>query len=203
MPDPSALPHPTLQGGVGGVAGQPGRRCHTLKDHHEQNAARKLPGSFSRTVGGDPAALRTQQGNPRRKIPPRTGSATASLGGSAASLYYPAELKMIGTSYEDGELPFQKRVAQKLMVVARDPWLQKRLNETLLPPDYNSLCALATLRKRFPETFDQWVEDGKITPSLQRNEISKAPGSPVIPYRNKRSKADGARARRIGHAAGR
>ena len=41
---------------------------------------------------------------------------------------------MIGTSYEDGELPFQKRVAQKLMVVARDPWFEKRLNETLLPP---------------------------------------------------------------------
>ena len=58
MPDPSALPHPTLQGGVGGVAGQPGRRCHTLKDHHEQNAARKLPGSFSRTV----AAIRLRCG---------------------------------------------------------------------------------------------------------------------------------------------
>jgi len=36
-----------------------------------------------------------------------------------------------------------------------------------------TLYKLATLHKRFPETFQEWLEQGRITPSLQRNEISK------------------------------
>jgi hypothetical protein len=44
-------------------------------------------------------------------------------------------LKMIA-----GELPFQKRIAQYLMAIARDPFLQKRSNASLLPPDYASHC---------------------------------------------------------------
>lgn len=82
-------------------------------------------------------------------------------------------LKLVGSKNEAGELPFQKRIAQKLMAIARDPFLSKASHETLLPPDYNTLYSLETLRRRFPETFDSWIEDGRITPSLQRNEVNK------------------------------
>lgn len=82
-------------------------------------------------------------------------------------------LKLVGSKHEAGELPFQKGVAQKLMALTRDPFLQKPRNARLLPPDYTTLYALATLNRRFPETFNEWVEEGRITPSLQRNEISK------------------------------
>jgi N6-adenosine-specific RNA methylase IME4 len=82
-------------------------------------------------------------------------------------------LKMVGSKHDAGELPFRKRVAQKLMAVARDTFLTKTSHATLLPPDYTTLYSLETLHRRFPDTFAAWVEDGKITPSLQRNEINK------------------------------
>src|SRR5260370_33453350 len=47
------------------------------------------------------------------------------------------------------------------------------IDSNLLPPDYNTIEKLISLHKRFPDTFDTWVEDDKITPNLQRNEISK------------------------------
>ena len=95
------------------------------------------------------------------------------LTAAKADLEHGEWLKLIGSKHAEGELPFQKGVTQKLMALARDPFLQKPLNARLLPPDYTTLYALATLNRRFPETFDAWVEDGRITPSLQRNEISK------------------------------
>jgi N6-adenosine-specific RNA methylase IME4 len=82
-------------------------------------------------------------------------------------------LKLLGSEQELGELPFHKRVAQQLMAIARDAFFQKRGNASLLPPDYTTLYKLQTLHRRFPDRFDEWVEDGTICPTLQRNEISK------------------------------
>ena len=48
-----------------------------------------------------------------------------------------------------------------------------RSHASLLPPDYTTLTQLERLHGRFPKIFDQWIEDDRITPSLQRNEISK------------------------------
>jgi len=83
-------------------------------------------------------------------------------------------LKLIGSKHAAGELPFGRQVVQRLMAIARDPFLQKASNASFLPPDYTTLYSLAALHRRFPETFDEWLEDGRITPSLQRNEINKA-----------------------------
>jgi N6-adenosine-specific RNA methylase IME4 len=82
-------------------------------------------------------------------------------------------LKLIGSKQAAGELPFGARVAQQLMAVAGDTFLSKASHDSLLPPDYNTLYKLQSLHRRFPDTFDEWVEDGRITPLLQRNEISK------------------------------
>jgi N6-adenosine-specific RNA methylase IME4 len=82
-------------------------------------------------------------------------------------------MKLVGTSRTEGELPFGYKTAQKLMAIARDTFLTKRTHESILPPDYNTLYQLERLRRRFPDTFAEWLEDGRITPSLQRNEINK------------------------------
>jgi N6-adenosine-specific RNA methylase IME4 len=82
-------------------------------------------------------------------------------------------LKLIGSKHEAGELPFRHDVAQQLMVIAKDTFLTKTGHARFLPPDYTMLYKLSRFRNRFPSAFDQWVEDGRITPSLQRNEINK------------------------------
>jgi N6-adenosine-specific RNA methylase IME4 len=90
-----------------------------------------------------------------------------------ADLAHGEWLKLIGSQYEDGGLPFKKRVAQYLMKIAGCQAFQKRNLFRLLPPDYLTICKLETLYRRFPDTFARMIEDGTITPSLQRNEISK------------------------------
>jgi N6-adenosine-specific RNA methylase IME4 len=82
-------------------------------------------------------------------------------------------LKMIGSKHQVGQLPFQAKIAQKLMAIAKCVAFKKALIERLLPPDYNTLYKLQTLHRCFPDTFTRLIEDGTITPSLQRNEISK------------------------------
>src|SRR3954469_19350708 len=62
-------------------------------------------------------------------------------------------LKLVGSQHDAGELPFQKRVAQTLMAIASNPFLQKRSNAALLPPDFTTLYALERLHRRFPDTF--------------------------------------------------
>lgn len=82
-------------------------------------------------------------------------------------------LKMVGSKHDAGELPFERNVVQRLMAIATCPPFQKASIARLLPPDYTTLYKLQTLHRRFPETFDEWIDNGRITPSLQRNEISK------------------------------
>jgi N6-adenosine-specific RNA methylase IME4 len=82
-------------------------------------------------------------------------------------------MRLIGSKRDSGELPFGCDIAQRLMVIARDPFLQKPGNARYLPPDYSTLYSLAALRRRFPDTFNEWLGEGRITPSLRRNEVSK------------------------------
>ena len=109
-----------------------------------------------------------------------------------AELEHGEWLKMIGSKHDEGELPFQRNVAQQLMAIASCPVFQKAGIARLLPPDYTTMYKLRTLYNRFPDTFDEWIEDGRITPSLQRNEVNKV-------LRLERVHADEQAQRRDGH----
>jgi N6-adenosine-specific RNA methylase IME4 len=82
-------------------------------------------------------------------------------------------LELIGSRQAEGKIPFGPRVAQKLMRVAEDTFLTETSHETFLPADYNTLYLLYQLRHRFPDRFQELLDQGQITPALQRNDISK------------------------------
>lgn len=65
----------------------------------------------------------------------------------------------------DEMLPFGDRVARRLMQIAAHPAISNRTHESVLPPSYNTLEALARLDA---ETFGEAVEAGIITPTMER-----------------------------------
>jgi hypothetical protein len=94
-------------------------------------------------------------------------------------------LKMI-----EHDLPFTASVAQRLMIIAADPKLQKLHSAQLLPPSWGTLYELAKLPA---ETFEQSVKAGTIHPQMTRGQAQmlrveavtrKAPTKPqtLVPY---------------------
>jgi len=74
----------------------------------------------------------------------------------------------------DADLKFHPRIAQTFMRIAKWCDSQMRVNDSYLikrlPPDYNTINKIAQLDEI---TFDRLMKDGTISPSLQRNEVSK------------------------------
>ena len=66
------------------------------------------------------------------------------------------------------ELPFSERTAERLMVIARCPWLRKASHGSLLPPSWRTLSEIARLKLH---EFNKAVRDGVIHPEVQRYEI--------------------------------
>lgn len=75
------------------------------------------------------------------------------------------------------DLPFKKRTAQLLMVVANDPKLSKAQHAALLPPSWMTLYEITRLDD---DVFEQAVADGDIHPEVTRSTILKLL-QPILP----------------------
>jgi hypothetical protein len=80
------------------------------------------------------------------------------------------------TTMVTNELPFGPRTAQMLMAVAEHPVLSNAKHVSLLPPSWGTLYQLT----RLPLTLvEQYVEDGTITPKLERKDVMALPGAQI------------------------
>ena len=74
----------------------------------------------------------------------------------------------------DGDLKFHRRIASRFMRIAKwcDTQMGRNASHLLkrLPPDYTTIDKIAQLDEI---TFKRLMKDGTISPSLQRNEVSK------------------------------
>jgi hypothetical protein len=71
----------------------------------------------------------------------------------------------------DSDLPFTARTAQRLMAIARNPWLAKATHMSLLPPSWGTLYELSRLPS---EVFSAKIEAGEIWPEMQRKDVARA-----------------------------
>lgn len=66
------------------------------------------------------------------------------------------------------KLPFTPSTARMLMIIARNSELAKREHVHVLPPSWGTLYELTKLP---PETLRTCIEDGRITPKLERKDV--------------------------------
>jgi hypothetical protein len=72
-------------------------------------------------------------------------------------------------------LPFGPRTAQMLMTVAKHPVLANPNHGSHLPPSWRTLSELATLP---PKTVLARIEDGTITPKMERKDVARLTTKP-------------------------
>jgi len=91
---------------------------------------------------------------------------------------YPAFEAMVA-----GELPFDKRTAERLMVIAKHPVISAATHVSRLPPSWGTLYDLTRPDKKLGEgTLQARIEDGTITPKTQRKHVeAMLKGSPKTP----------------------
>ena len=74
----------------------------------------------------------------------------------------------------DSDLDFDRRTAQCLMAIGRDPVISDATHASLLPPQWTTLYELTKLDKRRGEgTLLARIEDGTITPKTQRKHVAE------------------------------
>ena len=74
------------------------------------------------------------------------------------------------------ELPFNRRMAEKLIKIASNPHLSDPLYRHRLPPHWTTLHTLTYLDEA---QFKRAIEDGRIHPSMERTEADALKGKPV------------------------
>jgi hypothetical protein len=81
-----------------------------------------------------------------------------------------------------GELPFDKRTAERLMVIAEHPVISSATHVSRLPPSWGTLYDLVRLDKKHGEgTVLARIEDGTITPKTQRKHVAALLKDPLKP----------------------
>lgn len=68
----------------------------------------------------------------------------------------------------DGELPFTRRTAARLMRIANDERISNRTHVSYLPPHWGTLYELTRLNDK---QFDRLLRKGTIRPDMERNEL--------------------------------
>ena len=68
------------------------------------------------------------------------------------------------------DLPFGPRSAQMLMAIAQAPLLSNAKHVSLLPASWGTLYELTRVPE---ETLGDWFREGRITPNLERGEVSR------------------------------
>jgi hypothetical protein len=80
----------------------------------------------------------------------------------------------------EGELPFNRHTAHKLMQIAGDKRLTNVSQGKHLPPSWTTLYELTKLDD---DTFDQKLRDGSINPDIQRKDVARANRTKMSEFR--------------------
>jgi hypothetical protein len=75
--------------------------------------------------------------------------------------------------FTPGKLDFDQTIAQRLMKIARDPWLSNPAHAPLLPKHWTTLFELTKLSD---EEREQALEEGSISKDMQRADVNKIRG---------------------------
>jgi hypothetical protein len=76
------------------------------------------------------------------------------------------------------ELPFTLRTAQRLIQIADHPLLSNATHVSRLPASWGTLYQLS----RLPLTaLEQYIEDGRINPAMERKDVAALPGAKTRP----------------------
>jgi hypothetical protein len=91
------------------------------------------------------------------------------------------------------DLPFDKRTAERLMLIAKHPVISDPAHAPLLPPSWMTLYELTKIDKKLGEgTLLAKIEDGTITPKTQRQDVTailrNRPPMPKAEYTNAHGK---------------
>jgi hypothetical protein len=80
------------------------------------------------------------------------------------------------TDMVERDLPFGPRTAERLMQIAEHPVLSDPTHVSLLPASWGTLYQLSLL----PLTaLEQYIEDGRIHPAMERRDVAAMPGAKI------------------------